>query len=222
MITTHWTRACQPRERDLRLLDIIARQAADLIERNISAQALRLQAQHLLEADRYKNEFLATLAHELRNPLAPIRNGLVVLKIGRPEQAPPVLSMMERQVGHMVRLIDDLLDVSRISRGTVTLRRARMALSTAIDSAVETSRPLINAAGHHFTVAAPAEPVWLDADLTRVAQIGLAELGRADVDGQGDGVAGLRQPRGGLAGLVQGPVAQAHDQATAQIGRAHV
>jgi signal transduction histidine kinase len=171
MITTHWTRACQPRERDLRLLDIIARQAADLIERNISAHALRQQAQHLLEADRYKNEFLATLAHELRNPLAPIRNGLVVLKIGRPEQAPPVLAMMERQVGHMVRLIDDLLDVSRISRGTVTLRRARMDLSAALDSAVETSRPLISAAGHHFTVTAPAEPVWLDADLTRVAQI---------------------------------------------------
>jgi signal transduction histidine kinase len=171
MITTHWTHAYEPSERDLRLLDIIARQAADVIERNISAQALRLQAQHLLEADRYKNEFLATLAHELRNPLAPIRNGVAVLKLGRAEQAPPVLAMMERQLGHMVRLIDDLLDVSRISRGAVALRRARMALGAALDSAVETSRPAIDAAGHRFTFTAPAHPVWLDADLTRVAQI---------------------------------------------------
>jgi signal transduction histidine kinase/ActR/RegA family two-component response regulator len=171
MITTHWTRDHEPGERELRLLDIVARQAADLIERNTSAEALRRQASRLLEADRYKNEFLATLAHELRNPLAPIQTGLAVLKIGKPEQAPRVLSMMERQLGHMVRLIDDLLDVSRISRGMVTLKRARVELSTVIDSAVETSRPLINAAKHQFTVTMPGNIVWLDADVTRVAQI---------------------------------------------------
>lgn len=171
MLTTHWTRCHQPRERDLRVLDVVARQAADLIERNISAEALRHQAHRLLEADRYKNEFLATLAHELRNPLAPVQTGLALLKIGKPEQAPRVLTMMERQLGHMVRLIDDLLDVSRISRGMVTLKRTRVALAAVIDSAVETSRPLINAARHAFTLTLPGNPVWLEADTTRVAQI---------------------------------------------------
>jgi signal transduction histidine kinase/CheY-like chemotaxis protein len=171
MITTHWTHAHEPQERDLRLLDILARQAADLIERNTSADALRHHADRLIEADRYKDEFLATLAHELRNPLAPIRTGLAVLKIGKPEQMPRVLSMMERQLGHMVRLIDDLLDVSRISRGMVTLKRARVELNAVIDSAVETSRPLITAANHKFTVTVPGNIVWLNVDVTRVAQI---------------------------------------------------
>lgn len=171
MITTHWTREHAPGERELRLLDIMARQAADLIERNQSAQALRLQAEQLIEADRYKDEFLATLAHELRNPLAPIRTGLSVLAIGKPEQVPRVLSMMERQLGHMVRLVDDLLDVSRVSRGMVTLKRSRIALGTVLDTAVETSRPLINAARHRFSVTVPGDEVWLDADPTRVAQI---------------------------------------------------
>jgi signal transduction histidine kinase/ActR/RegA family two-component response regulator len=171
MITTHWTRRHEPAERDLRLLDIVARQAADLIERNESAEALRHQASRLIEADRYKDEFLATLAHELRNPLAPIQTGLAVLKIGKPEQAPRIMNMMERQLGHMVRLIDDLLDVSRISRGMVTLKRARVELGAVIDSAVETSRPLINASNHKFMVTVPGNVVWLDADLTRVAQV---------------------------------------------------
>jgi len=171
MLTTHWTRIHEPAARELRLLDIVARQAADLIERNTSAEALRQHAGRLLEADRYKNEFLATLAHELRNPLAPIQTGLAVLKIGKPEQAPRVLTMMERQLGHMVRLIDDLLDVSRISRGMVTLKRERVELGAVIDSAVETSRPLINAARHRFSVTVPGNIVWLDADPTRVAQI---------------------------------------------------
>jgi len=171
MITTHWTRRHEPAERDLRLLDIVARQAADLIERNESAEALRHQASRLIEADRYKDEFLATLAHELRNPLAPIQTGLAVLKIGKPEQAPRIMNMMERQLGHMVHLIDDLLDVSRISRGMVTLKRSRVELAAVIDSAVETSRPLINAANHKFMVTVPGNVVWLDADLTRVAQV---------------------------------------------------
>ncbi|WP_187395194.1 hybrid sensor histidine kinase/response regulator [Pigmentiphaga aceris] len=171
MITTHWSRSYQPRERDLRLFDIIARQAADLIERATSAEALRQQAERLLEADRYKDEFLATLAHELRNPLAPIQTGLTVLRMGKPEQAGRVLGMMERQLGHMVRLIDDLLDVSRISRGMVTLKPTRTSLASVIESAVETSRPLINAANHRFTVSVPGNAVWLDVDVTRIAQV---------------------------------------------------
>ncbi|MYN29193.1 hybrid sensor histidine kinase/response regulator [Duganella levis] len=171
MITTHWTSKQLPSARDLRLLDIIARQAADLIERNISAEALRNQAERLLEADRYKDEFLATLAHELRNPLAPIKNGLTLLRIGKPEQAPRVVDMMERQLGHMVRLVDDLLDVSRISSGKVNLKHERVMLKAVIDIAVEASHPLIQANEHNFKLAIPEADVWLYADATRIAQI---------------------------------------------------
>lgn len=171
MISTHWTRPHQPSQRDLRLLEIIARQAADLIERNASAQALQAQAERLLEADHRKDVFLATLAHELRNPLAPIRTGLSILKLGRPDDVPRVLPMMERQLSHMVRLIDELLDVSRVSRGLVTLKREHVRLKAIVDSAVETSRPLLEAARHRLAVTLPDETVWLDADATRVAQV---------------------------------------------------
>ncbi|HYC41969.1 MAG TPA: MEDS domain-containing protein [Noviherbaspirillum sp.] len=171
MISTHWKRPHQPAERDLRLLDIIARQAADLIERNAAAEALQEQTERLLEADRRKDVFLATLAHELRNPLAPIQTGLAVLKIGKPENMQRVLTMMERQLSHMVRLIDELLDVSRVSRGLVTLKRERVKLNAIIDSAIETSRPLLEAARHQLTVTLPTEAVWMEVDATRVAQV---------------------------------------------------
>ena len=171
MITTHCTYCCQPNERDLRLLDIVARQAADLIERNIATESMQRQAAELVRADQYKNEFLATLAHELRNPFAPIRNGLSVLKIGKAEHTPRVLIMMERQVGQMTKLIDDLLDVSRISRGAISLSPVQVMLSTLIDNAVETSRPLIDGANHNFTVTMPGNIVWLHVDALRVVQI---------------------------------------------------
>lgn len=171
MITTHWTQEHQARERDLRLFDIIARQAADLIERHTAAQALREHASRLVEADRYKDEFLATLAHELRNPLAPIRTGLDLLELGNAEQSRRVLPMMGRQLNHMVRLIDDLLDVSRISRGMVTLRRDKVEMNAVIESAIETSRPLIDAGRHGFSVMLPDQAVWLDVDATRIAQV---------------------------------------------------
>lgn len=171
MISTHWKQIHEPRERDLRMLDILARQAADLIERNTAAEALRAQTRQLLEADRRKDEFLATLAHELRNPLAPIRTGLTVLRRGAPENAPRVLAIMERQLAHMVHLIDDLLDVSRISRGKLTLKRKKVTLSAVVETAIETSRPLLTAGGHEFTVTLPDHAVWLDVDMTRAAQV---------------------------------------------------
>ncbi|MGN6665926.1 MAG: sensor histidine kinase [Trinickia sp.] len=171
VISTHWKQTWQPSERRLRLLDIVARQAADLIERTSAEEALRVRAQQLVEADRRKDEFLATLAHELRNPLAPIQNGLAVLKIGKAEALPLVLPIMERQLAHMVRLIDDLLDVSRVSRGLIVLKRERVMLQSVIQSAVETSRPLLDAQAHRFDIALPAQAVWLDADATRVAQV---------------------------------------------------
>ena len=131
----------------------------------------------LLEADRRKDEFLAVLAHELRNPLAPIRTGLQVMRVakGDDREVEAVRRMMERQVAHMVRLVDDLLDISRITRDKIELRKERVELASVVGSAVETSRPLIEGQGHSFSIALPAEPVWLDADGTRMAQV-LANL----------------------------------------------
>ncbi len=127
----------------------------------------------LREQDRRKDEFLALLAHELRNPLAPIRNGLQVIRLagGDPAAVAQARPMMERQLGHLVRLIDDLLDVSRISRNKMELRRSRVLLADVVSSAVETARPAIEEAGHELVVSLPPQPVHLDADLTRLAQV---------------------------------------------------
>ena len=143
----------------------LATVSRDITERRRAEEALR-------DADRRKDEFLATLAHELRNPLAPIRNGLALLRRDPAgASAPKALAMMERQLEHMVRLLDDLLDIARVSRGTVELRRQRVQLRTVVEHAVETSRPVVEAGRHAFTVSLPNEPVWLDADLTRLAQV---------------------------------------------------
>jgi PAS domain S-box-containing protein len=124
----------------------------------------------LQEQDRRKDEFL--LAHELRNPLAPIRNGLQVMRLTEdPAQRLRSQEMMDRQLGHMVRLIEDLLDISRISRNKMELRRSRVHLADVIHAAIETARPQLDAAGHHLELTLPAEPVVLDADLTRLAQV---------------------------------------------------
>ncbi|MDC0747487.1 hybrid sensor histidine kinase/response regulator [Polyangium mundeleinium] len=142
---------------------------------SVAIQNARLYDE-LRDQDRRKDEFLATLAHELRNPLAPIRTGLSLLQMARDEaQGQRIRAMMERQVGHMVRMVDDLLDVSRITRGKVELRKERVELGTVLESALETSRPLIEAAGHEFLVSLPTEPLWLSADPTRLAQV-LANL----------------------------------------------
>lgn len=142
--------------------------------------AEKIAADALLEADRRKDEFLATLAHELRNPLTPIRTGLHILKRTAATQPPDAASarirdMMERQINHMVRLIDDLLDVARISTGKIELRHERVLLSTVVDSALDTSRPLLEAAHHEVQLSLPHEPVWLHGDAVRLAQV-LANL----------------------------------------------
>jgi PAS domain S-box-containing protein len=127
----------------------------------------------LVEADRRKSEFLATLAHELRNPLAPIRTGLELL---RPEHAKPELqasvrAMMERQVGHMVHLINDLLDIARVSSGKVVLKVEPVTLAAVVASAVETSMPLIESARHTLKLDLPPQPVVLAVDLVRISQV---------------------------------------------------
>jgi PAS domain S-box-containing protein len=124
----------------------------------------------LREADRRKDEFLATLAHELRNPLAPIRNALHLLERRNvlDPAARAAQAMMERQVAHMVRLIDDLLDVSRITRGKLELRREPVALAKIIEQAIETARPHL---AQPLTTELPEAPVYLDADPVRLAQV---------------------------------------------------
>ncbi|HVF62127.1 MAG TPA: ATP-binding protein [Thermoanaerobaculia bacterium] len=165
-LTTHGDTPHEWSERELRLLDMLSRDAADFIER------AKAQAQ-LQEADRRKDEFLAILAHELRNPLAPIRNSLHILRLGARNDptAERVTEMMERQVNHMVRLVDDLMEVSRITRGKIELRKEPVEIAAVVRSAVETSRPLIEAAGHQLTVAVPPEPLTLEGDPVRLAQV---------------------------------------------------
>jgi CheY-like chemotaxis protein len=138
----------------------------DITERKRAEEALR-------DADRKKDDFIALLAHELRNPLAPIRNGLQVMRLagGDVNAVAQARAMMDRQLTHMVRLVDDLLDVSRISRNKMELRRDRVLLADAVNAAVETARPMIEAAGHDLQVSLPPGPVFLDADLTRLAQV---------------------------------------------------
>jgi signal transduction histidine kinase len=136
-------------------------------------QELQRRAEQLAEADRRKDEFLAMLGHELRNPLAPIRNAVGVLRLlGLTDpQAQWARDVIERQVGHLARLVDDLLDVSRISRGRVTLRTAPVALAEVVGRAVESSRPLLDTRRHALAVELPAEPVRLEADPDRLAQV---------------------------------------------------
>jgi PAS domain S-box-containing protein len=138
----------------------------------VAYERLRL-VRELKDNDRRKDEFLATLAHELRNPLAPLRNGLQILRLAEdnPDTVEQARAMMDRQVQQMVRLIDDLLDLSRISQGKIDLRKERVNLSVILENAIEISRPLIEQSGHRFTCNLPLEPVFVDADVTRLAQV---------------------------------------------------
>jgi PAS domain S-box-containing protein len=147
---------------------------AALMHGTVLDVTLRKQAEEALkESDRRKDEFLATLAHELRNPLAPLRNGLHVLRMANitSKTIDQARDVMERQVGHMVRLIDDLLDVTRIRSGKIMLRRERIEIATVIQSAVETSLPLIQAAGHQLAVDMPSESPCVFADEARLTQV---------------------------------------------------
>lgn len=138
---------------------------------------LRRAEQELREADQRKDEFLATLAHELRNPLAPIRNSLHVLRMtnGGSPGSDRLHDMLERQVAHMVRLVDDLMEVSRITRGKFELRKEPIDLASVVHNAVDTSRPLVLAASQELSVSLPDDVLVLEADGVRLAQV-LANL----------------------------------------------
>jgi two-component system CheB/CheR fusion protein len=166
VLSTHWCEPYRPSERELRMLDVLARQAADLIERKRTEEALR-------ESDRRKDEFLATLAHELRNPLAPIKNGLQIAHLKVPQNSPltHTLKVMDRQLDHLVRLVDDLLDVARISSGKLELRRQRVSLRDALQRGVECVQPLIEGHRHELIIDMGADELFVEGDLDRLSQI---------------------------------------------------
>ncbi|RYZ56964.1 MAG: HAMP domain-containing histidine kinase, partial [Proteobacteria bacterium] len=137
-----------------------------------SQTELARQAEQLRSADRRKDDFLATLAHELRNPLAPVRTGMDVLRtVAMEDRTRRTLDVMDRQLSHMVRLIDDLLDVSRITRGKLELKRAKVTLGTVLDAAVEASRPQVERKAHTLLVVVDDAELVLDVDATRLSQV---------------------------------------------------
>ena len=156
-------------ERPIRIAALISAVLSALRGRRRQYE-LRELLRGLRDADQRKTDFLATLAHELRNPLAPIRAGVGILQRSPPDPA-PVLEVMERQVHHMVRLVDDLLELSRINRGMVELRPEPVALETVVAAARETSQPRIDAGNHSLEIRLPEQPLWLDADPVRLAQV---------------------------------------------------
>ncbi len=145
----------------------------DITERKRNEELSREYVAQLADADRRKSEFMAMLAHELRNPLATIHAALQVQKLssGDARAAQAVIKLMERQVSHLVGLVDDLLDMNRVSRGKIQLRRGRVELASVVHAAVETAQALIDRLGHKLILALPPEPIWLNADPLRLTQV---------------------------------------------------
>ena len=180
-------------ERQRLLVDIAKRQAVEAQLRHAKEEAERRadeaeearaavkDREHRLHYEaQLKDEFLATLAHELRNPLAPLRNVSAILRMEQlSETARHSTGVMERQISQLVRLIDDLMDVSRITRGQLTLRKERVDLRSIIESAVETAQPQLTTAGVTLTLEIPPVPLFLDADSTRISQVVLNLLTNA-------------------------------------------
>jgi PAS domain S-box-containing protein len=180
-------------ERQRLIVDISKRQAVEAELRKAKEEAERRaneaeearaavkdREQRLHYEAQLKDEFLATLAHELRNPLAPLRNVSEILRLeSQSEIARQATGVMERQISQLVRLIDDLMDVSRITRGQLTLRRERIELKATVESAVETAMPQMNGAKVSLRVELPPQPLYLDADATRISQVFLNLLTNA-------------------------------------------
>jgi signal transduction histidine kinase/ActR/RegA family two-component response regulator len=145
----------------------------DMTERKRMEDDLRKLAADLSEADRRKNQFLAMLSHELRNPLAPVSNAVGALRLGMrdPEAVQSASEMLERQVRQLARLVDDLLDMSRITRGRIELRKERVELARVIDQAVETVRAMFTSMNHELTLTVPEESLVLEADAARLIQV---------------------------------------------------
>jgi len=166
-----------PQPRDATALDLdfaalLTQTAAIIISRHTELEVRRQTEEALREADRRKDEFLAILAHELRNPLAPIRTGLELLRLAdKPESLERIRSMLERQVGQMVRMIDDLLDLSRIKSGKIQLQREPSLLSELVRNAVDANRAAVDTKGLQLSLTLPDTPCVLDVDPTRFVQV---------------------------------------------------
>ncbi len=145
----------------------------DVSERKRLERELKRRLDELREVDRRKDEFLAMLAHELRNPLAPLRSALEILEMGVADSnmVDWAREMMNRQVDYLVRLVDGLLDVSRLMQGRIELQREPVELATVVARSIELAQPLIDSRGHKFNVRVPSEPIWLEADPMRLTQV---------------------------------------------------
>jgi signal transduction histidine kinase len=178
------------------LNDALERTNRDLAHTNANLQGeiaeRRRAEERLREADRRKDEFLATLAHELRNPLAPIRNALRLLQVGDRSAAADAMHIMERQLRQLVRLIDDLLDVARITRNKLEMRKRRVELQAVLDDAIETVRPSIDDAGQLLELDVPVTPQYVDADPERLAQVFSNLLNNASKYSDADARIGLQ------------------------------
>jgi two-component system CheB/CheR fusion protein len=166
-----WCRALPLQDGDGRIYKWVGT-ASDVTERRETEEHLRRTDAALREADKRKDEFLATLAHELRNPLAPIRYAVRLLRPGTPDSTLlQARDTIDRQATQMARLLDDLLDMSRITRGIIELKRHPLDLRQAVEDSIEVARPLIDGVQHRLTVSLPGQPAWVEADPTRLAQI---------------------------------------------------
>jgi PAS domain S-box-containing protein len=164
VLGTHSMRRVEFTRDDASFLSSVSNVLGHAIQRERAESALR-------EADRRKDEFIAMLSHELRNPIAPLRSALDLMRLKEPLGADPELrAMMERQLAHLVRLVDDLLEASRISRGLLELRREPVQLALVLRSAVEAAEPLVLEARHKLEIELPDDPIWLDGDAVRLAQ----------------------------------------------------
>ncbi len=153
-------------------VEAVAGTTRDITERKQMEEELQCRANELALSDRKKDEFIAVLAHELRNPLAPVRNGLRIMQMSdNPAVTKRIQEMMDRQLSHIVRLVDDLLDVSRLNSNKLYLQKNYISLAEIMNSAVETVKPAVKSAGHKLTLEIPDKPIVLNADLTRLAQV---------------------------------------------------
>jgi PAS domain S-box-containing protein len=165
---------------DRELAEELGRRLGAALQGALLQEKLSRSASELREANRQKDEFLAMLAHELRNPLAPISNAIEVLKrTDEPKVAARARDIVTRQLQQLVRLVDDLLDLSRVSRGKISLRRARIDLDTALTQAIEATAQDFAAHAHKLVVEPPAAPIYIDADLARLTQVFSNLLGNA-------------------------------------------
>jgi len=195
VLGTHSTRRVDFTRDDVSFLSAVANILGHAVQRERAESALR-------ESDRRKDEFIAVLSHELRNPLAPLRSAVELMRTGRdPGQRGEILAMMDRQVAHLVRLVDDLLEVSRISRGIVELKREPVRVQEVLRAAIETSEPLLREAGHELETELSHEPLWVNGDAVRLTQCFanlLNNAARYTAPGGRVGVRATRVPTGDI------------------------